>query len=129
MAGTSPAMTWRERRSLRRLVLRGCRFAPAVGFSDCARYILAFAHVLFGKPVPTFPEHARALVTDWLSRNDVPENKRRRSMTFKSLSLVAIAGIAICAIPAAAHHSFAMFDVEKSMTIEGTVKEFQWTNP
>ena len=50
-------------------------------------------------------------------------------MTFKALSLAGIAGIAICAIPAAAHHSFAMFDVEKTMTIEGTVKEFQWTNP
>ena len=30
---------------------------------------------------------------------------------------------------ASAHHSFAMFDAEKSVTIEGTVKEFQWTNP
>jgi hypothetical protein len=28
-----------------------------------------------------------------------------------------------------AHHSFAMFDNEKEMTIEGVVKEFQWTNP
>ena len=30
---------------------------------------------------------------------------------------------------ALAHHSFAMFDNAKSVTIEGTVKEFQWTNP
>jgi len=37
--------------------------------------------------------------------------------------------VAMCAVPAIAHHSFAMFDAEKSMTIEGTVKEFQWTNP
>ena len=28
-----------------------------------------------------------------------------------------------------AHHSFAMFDMSKTVTIEGTVKEFQWTNP
>ncbi len=28
-----------------------------------------------------------------------------------------------------AHHSFAMFDLEKVLTVEGTVKEFQWTNP
>ena len=27
------------------------------------------------------------------------------------------------------HHSFAMFDLEKQVTVEGTVKEFQWTNP
>ncbi len=28
-----------------------------------------------------------------------------------------------------AHHSFAMFDFAKLVTITGTVKEFQWTNP
>ena len=30
---------------------------------------------------------------------------------------------------AQAHHSFAMFDNDSEQTIEGTVKEFQWTNP
>jgi len=30
---------------------------------------------------------------------------------------------------ALAHHSFAMFDFAKVVTITGTVKEFQWTNP
>jgi hypothetical protein len=30
---------------------------------------------------------------------------------------------------ALAHHSFAMFDFSKQVTIHGTVKEFQWTNP
>ena len=33
------------------------------------------------------------------------------------------------ALPASAHHSFAMFDSAKETTLEGTVKEFQWTNP
>jgi hypothetical protein len=33
------------------------------------------------------------------------------------------------ALPASAHHSFAMFDQKKQMTLEGTVTEFQWTNP
>jgi Family of unknown function (DUF6152) len=28
-----------------------------------------------------------------------------------------------------AHHSTAMFDMQKSVTLDGTVKEFQWTNP
>jgi hypothetical protein len=33
-------------------------------------------------------------------------------------------------VPAAlAHHSFAMFDQSKEVTLVGTVKEFQWTNP
>jgi Family of unknown function (DUF6152) len=30
---------------------------------------------------------------------------------------------------ALAHHSFAMFDADQSTTLQGTVKEFQWTNP
>src|SRR5580704_11707173 len=31
--------------------------------------------------------------------------------------------------PAVAHHSFAMFDAEKTITLQGTVKEFEWVNP
>jgi hypothetical protein len=30
---------------------------------------------------------------------------------------------------ASAHHSFAMFDRSKEVTLIGTVKDFQWTNP
>ena len=30
---------------------------------------------------------------------------------------------------AQAHHSMAMFDATKTMTLTGTVREFQWTNP
>jgi hypothetical protein len=39
--------------------------------------------------------------------------------------------VALIAAPtlAWAHHSFAMYDPEKVVTITGTVKEFQWTNP
>lgn len=33
------------------------------------------------------------------------------------------------AAAASAHHSFAAFDGEKNLTLSGTVKEFQWTNP
>ena len=49
-------------------------------------------------------------------------------MSVRALSL---AGIAAClfAAPALAHHSFAMFDQEKTIELQGTVKEFQWTNP
>lgn len=28
-----------------------------------------------------------------------------------------------------AHHSFAMFDMKKEVTVKGTVSEFAWTNP
>jgi len=31
--------------------------------------------------------------------------------------------------PATAHHSFAMFEKKKVVTIEGVVKQFAWTNP
>jgi len=31
--------------------------------------------------------------------------------------------------PCAAHHSFAMFDQTRIVTVVGTVKDFQWVNP
>jgi hypothetical protein len=31
--------------------------------------------------------------------------------------------------PALAHHSFAMFDFSKEITVVGEVKEFRWRNP
>ena len=41
-----------------------------------------------------------------------------------------IALMAIATAPAAlAHHSFAMFDRSREVTIVGVIKEFQWTNP
>ena len=43
---------------------------------------------------------------------------------FLTLALTSVA-----AAPALAHHSFAMFDAQKTVTLEGTVKDFQWTNP
>ena len=33
------------------------------------------------------------------------------------------------AFPALAHHSFAMFDGDRKVTLEGTIKQFLWTNP
>jgi len=32
-------------------------------------------------------------------------------------------------LPVAAHHSYAMFDQTRQVTVQGTVKEVQWTNP
>ena len=39
--------------------------------------------------------------------------------------------LALClpAVSAQAHHSMAMFDQTKTVTLKGTVKQFQWTNP
>lgn len=44
-------------------------------------------------------------------------------LTALRLALLLLAG------PVAAHHSFAMFDQGKTVTLKGTVSEFQWTNP
>lgn len=49
-------------------------------------------------------------------------------MTLKAI-LCAALGVATLAAPAAAHHSFAMFDREKTVTLNGVVKQFDWTNP
>jgi hypothetical protein len=48
------------------------------------------------------------------------------------LGLISVAGVALLAVGAgvaSAHHSFAMFDRAQQVTLDGTVKEFQWTNP
>jgi hypothetical protein len=46
-----------------------------------------------------------------------------------AVALSAILELATLTSPAAAHHSTAMFDKDKVVTITGTVKEVQWTNP
>jgi hypothetical protein len=33
------------------------------------------------------------------------------------------------AAPAPAHHSFAMYDSDRTFTLQGTVKAFEWVNP
>jgi len=45
-----------------------------------------------------------------------------------TLGIAAGALFAVTA-PAMAHHSFAMFDNTKTITLNGTVKEFEWVNP
>ena len=49
-------------------------------------------------------------------------------MNLKIVSLSAITVAALTA-PAFAHHSFDMFDAQRTVTIQGTVKEFEWRNP
>lgn len=49
-------------------------------------------------------------------------------MKFKPLALACIAST-LLAGAAQAHHSFALFDHAKTVTLTGTVKDYQWTNP
>lgn len=41
----------------------------------------------------------------------------------------ALAGLSLLAGPASAHHSGAMFDGARQVSLAGTVKDFQFTNP
>ena len=47
----------------------------------------------------------------------------------KGAICAAVLAAATFAAPALAHHSFAMFDSDKTVAIKGTIKEFQWVNP
>jgi hypothetical protein len=49
-------------------------------------------------------------------------------MTVKNIAIAAFAA-ALFALPAFAHHSFSMFDAEKTITLSGIVKEMEWANP
>ncbi|HEU4626736.1 MAG TPA: DUF6152 family protein [Steroidobacteraceae bacterium] len=51
--------------------------------------------------------------------------KHATSRTVRALGTALLAFAAV----ASAHHSGAMFDREKEITITGTVTEFTWTNP
>jgi hypothetical protein len=52
----------------------------------------------------------------------------RHRLKFFVLGLVASTAAALV-VPAYAHHSFAMFDQNKVVTLRGTIKEFRWVNP
>jgi len=43
--------------------------------------------------------------------------------------LLAAFAILIGSVPVFGHHSFAAFDMGKTITLTGVVKEFQWRNP
>lgn len=46
-----------------------------------------------------------------------------------ALAGAGVAALSLASGGAQAHHSFAMFDMSREVTVSGTVKEFQWTNP
>jgi hypothetical protein len=48
---------------------------------------------------------------------------RKSAFALALLAAVTVVG------PASAHHSFAMFDPAKVVTLQGKVKEFRWVNP
>ncbi len=49
-------------------------------------------------------------------------------MTFRTVLGAAVL-TAVVAGPSVAHHSASMFDMQKRVEVQGTVKDFRWTNP
>jgi hypothetical protein len=45
------------------------------------------------------------------------------------MALLVACGVLAIASPTSAHHSTAMYDTQNPVTITGTVKKFEWTNP
>jgi hypothetical protein len=58
-----------------------------------------------------------------------PEPAMKRTTRSQRFCAVAATLCALVCMSAVAHHSANMFDRERARTIDGTVKEFQWTNP
>ena len=50
-------------------------------------------------------------------------------MTMKTLGRLALAGLLLAPLPAIAHHSYSMFDMNKTVAMEATVVRFKWQNP
>jgi hypothetical protein len=50
----------------------------------------------------------------------------RSGLLFAGLILAALS---LAFLPVQAHHSFIMFDTSRQVTLEGTVTNFEWTNP
>lgn len=47
----------------------------------------------------------------------------------KTFARLAIAAALLAPFPAIAHHSYAMFDMQKTVTLQATVVRFKWQNP
>ena len=66
-----------------------------------------------------------------MPKNSQPACARTGSLRgpMRRLFLLLCLLMAVPVAPALAHHSFAPFDQSKTVAYEGTVSEFQWTNP
>src|SRR5262245_56574388 len=58
-----------------------------------------------------------------------PRSTRRVLMNQSLHRIAAVLVALVVPIAAWAHHSFAIFDHTRTITLKGTVRSFQWTNP
>src|SRR5881394_1505359 len=63
------------------------------------------------------------------SRNSAAALRQEVRMTIIRRLGFAVAGFALASVPLAAHHSFAMFDMDKNIEYQGTISEWKWQNP
>jgi hypothetical protein len=64
------------------------------------------------------------------SGSRAPTEPKNLEDEMNRISAVAgFAGALLAATPVVAHHSYAMFDSQKNLQIEGVVETFKWTNP
>lgn len=50
-------------------------------------------------------------------------------MKMKLAPKIALAAVLLSPLPALAHHSYSMFDLQKTVALEATVVRFKWQNP
>jgi hypothetical protein len=62
-------------------------------------------------------------------RDDRCDATNRWTCLRRPWCLTALWVLTLLTEPALAHHSYAMFDIKRTVTISGTVKELRWTNP
>jgi hypothetical protein len=48
---------------------------------------------------------------------------------FNRIAIPCVMALTLAAPAAWAHHSYAMFDRSKTVTLDGTIREYRWTNP
>src|SRR5262245_46095744 len=101
-----------------------CSIAYFDRSSLCQRHFARDVDVIFVAALHHPCNAPRSLIVCGRSERDALE----APMRIKVLGLTGIVAMT-AAIPALGHHSFAMFDAGKLVTLEGTVDQFQWTNP
>ena len=47
----------------------------------------------------------------------------------KTLTRLLVPALLLAPLPALAHHSYSMFDMDKTVVLDATVKQFKWQNP
>jgi Family of unknown function (DUF6152) len=55
--------------------------------------------------------------------------RERLAGSVGALRWMVVAAAILVTTPCAAHHSFAMFDQSRSVTLHGVVRDFRWSNP